>query len=90
MPIHHLTTGEVFDVIADAGQKPFHAYRKNKRLSCVFCIMGCDGDLQHGAEQRPELYQEYLDVEAETGWTMFNGMSLRDRVEGTAHIRKAA
>lgn len=81
MPIHHLSTLEVFSMIANAGQKPFWAYRKNKRLSCVFCIMGCESDLTHGAEQRPDLLQEYLDLEDRTGWTMFNGQSLRDRIK---------
>lgn len=82
LPIHHMTTKHVFFVIKTAGQQPFHAYKRNKRLSCVFCIMGCEGDLRHGAAARPELYAEYLKVERETGWTMFNGQSLRDRVEG--------
>lgn len=82
MPIHHLTEPEVFRVIADAQQRPFWAYKNNRRLSCVFCIMGCENDLRHGAEQRPDLYREYLDLEDETGWTMFNGVSLRDKVEG--------
>lgn len=77
-PIHHLPTEKVFLIIASAAQKPFLAYSKNKRLSCVFCIMGCENDLQHGAEHRPELAQEYIDIEDETGWTMFNGKSLRD------------
>lgn len=80
LPIHHLTTDEVFDVIASAGQQPFWAYRRNKRLSCVFCIMGCANDLRHGAEQRPELYQAYLALEERTGWTMFNGQSLAEKV----------
>ena len=83
-PVHHWTTNHVFKAIERAGQAPFWAYRKNKRLSCVFCIMGCENDLQHGAEQRPDLYQEYLNLEDETGWTMFNGRSLRDRVEGSS------
>lgn len=80
MPIHHLSTDDVFALIADADQSPFWAYRKNKRLSCVFCIMGCENDLRHGAEQRPELLKAYLDLEERTGWTMFNGKSLRDRI----------
>lgn len=81
LPIHDLSDNQVFQVIADAGQKPFWAYASgNKRLSCVFCIMGCDGDLQHGAIQRPELYNAYIELERETGWTMFNGQSLQDRV----------
>lgn len=82
LPVHELSTRDVFQTIADAGQKPHCAYRRNDRLSCVFCIMGSDNDLQHGADARPELLQEYLDLEDETGWTMFNGKSLRDRVEG--------
>lgn len=82
LPIQHLATAEIFALIAAAGQRPFHAYARNKRLSCVFCIMGCDGDLKHGAEARPALYQKYLRAERETGWTMFNGKSLRQRVEG--------
>ncbi len=82
MPIHHLTSQHVFWVIDRAGQKPFHAYSRNKRLSCVFCIMGCKNDLKHGAEQRPKLLQKYLDTEDSTGWTMFNGKSLREIIEG--------
>lgn len=80
LPIQHLSTPQVFKVIREAGQQPFWAYKKNKRLSCVFCIMGCNNDLQHGAEQRPELAQAYIDLEERTGWTMFNGVSLRDRI----------
>lgn len=90
LPILEMSETQVFAAIAAAGQKPFWAYKRNKRLSCVFCIMGCESDVQHGAEQRPDLYQEYLDVEDETGWTMFNGMSLREKVEGQAKERVAA
>lgn len=80
MPIHHLTTADVFAEIGVAGQKPFWAYNKNKRLSCVFCIMGCSSDLRHGAEQRPDLLKAYTALEATTGWTMFNGQSLAERI----------
>ncbi|UES40966.1 phosphoadenosine phosphosulfate reductase family protein [Roseibium aggregatum] len=83
LPIQHLTTAQVFSCIRSAGQTPFWAYRGNKRLSCVFCIMACDSDLKHGAEQRPELAKAYMDLEEETGWTMFNGRSLRDRIRTT-------
>lgn len=83
LPIQHLTTANVFWIIRSEGQEPFWAYAENKRLSCVFCIMGCENDLQHGARQRPDLYQAYCNLERETGWTMFNGKSLRERVEGS-------
>ena len=80
LPIHHQTTATVFKTISRAGQRPFWAYTRNRRLSCVFCIMGCENDLSHGAKQRPDLLQKYLALEEETGWTMFNGMSLKDRI----------
>ena len=80
LPIHGMKVAEVFQVIADANQVPFWAYKENDRLSCVFCIMGCAGDLQHGARQRPELAAKYIQLEIKTGWTMFNGKSLTDRL----------
>lgn len=80
LPIHSISTDTVFQLIAKAGQEPFHAYARNNRLSCVFCIMGCENDLRHGAEQRPDLLKKYLELETETGWTMFNNASLWDRV----------
>ena len=82
LPIHDWSTAEVFRQIADAGQEPFWAYAAgNKRLSCVFCIMGCDRDLRNGREHRPGLYQKYLDLEAETGYTLFPRASLAERAE---------
>ncbi len=71
LPIFDLSTAEVFQIIKDAGQKPFWAYEKNERLSCVFCIMGSLNDLRHGAEQNPKLYREYVDLEKEIGHTIF-------------------
>jgi DNA sulfur modification protein DndC len=71
MPIFDLTTDQVFETIAQYGQKPFWAYEKNERLSCVFCIMGCQNDLRHGAEQNPELFKKYVELEKKIGHTMF-------------------
>jgi len=71
LPIFDLSTAEVFQVIADAGQRPFWAYAKNERLSCVFCIMGSLNDLRHGAEKNPRLYKKYVDLEKKIGHTMF-------------------
>lgn len=80
MPIFEVTTAQVFDMIAAAGQSPFWAYQENERLSCVFCIMGSVSDLQHGLRQRPQLFQKYIELERRTGWTMFAKQSLADRV----------
>lgn len=84
LPIFHFKTDEVFKAIQEAGQKPFWAYEKNERLSCVFCIMGCVNDLRHGAEQRPELFKKYVELEKKIGHTMFmkgkSPISLEDHI----------
>lgn len=68
LPIHGFTQPQVFQTIAAVGARPHEAYaRGNERFSCAFCIMGSQGDIQRGAVHRPELYQEYLDVQRETG-----------------------
>ena len=78
--VHSLSTAEVFATIRAAGQAPFWAYQRgNERLSCVFCIMGSRSDLANGRKLRPELYAEYIQIEKETGWTLFADESLADR-----------
>ena len=83
LPIHDMTTDAVFATIRDAGQQPHWAYAAgNRRLSCVFCIMGHPADLANGARHHPELYAKYLEIEARTGYTMHQSRrSLRDIVE---------
>jgi 3'-phosphoadenosine 5'-phosphosulfate sulfotransferase (PAPS reductase)/FAD synthetase len=71
LPIHHLSEGEVFATIKDAGQSPHWAYAKgNERLSCMFCFFGSANDLRNAAIHNPELYARYLTMEARTGYTM--------------------
>ena len=82
LPIHDWTTAEVFAKIAAIEQQPFWAYAAgNKRLSCVFCILGCSGDLANGKKHRPELYEKYVQLEEEVGWTMFHKQGLEERVQ---------
>lgn len=76
LPIHDMSTSNVFKTIEQAGQDPHPAYNKNNRLSCVFCIMSDENDLTNGAEQNPELYAKYCEMEQRTGYTMRSGVSL--------------
>jgi 3'-phosphoadenosine 5'-phosphosulfate sulfotransferase (PAPS reductase)/FAD synthetase len=48
----------------------------NERLSCVFCILGCVGDLKNGAAHRPALLEKYIAMERESGYTFRQGFSL--------------
>lgn len=71
LPIHTLTTTEVFATIREDGQEPHPAYAAgNERLSCVFCIMASKRDLRQGALARPELFARYTELERTTGYTM--------------------
>jgi 3'-phosphoadenosine 5'-phosphosulfate sulfotransferase (PAPS reductase)/FAD synthetase len=71
LPVHDMSTTEVFDAIAEAGQKPHYAYALgNDRLSCVFCIMASKADLRNGRIERPELFKQYVELEQRTGYTM--------------------
>ena len=89
LPIHGFTEVDVFATIEGAGQKPIYAYSLgNRRFSCVFCVMGCGGDLLNGAVRNPRLLKDYDAVERSTGHTLFlhNGKPIRlvDRIEKLA------
>ena len=81
LPVHDMAAEEIFWTILEDGQQPHYAYglkiihgrpvaTRNKRLSCVFCIMSDKGDLSHGAQHHPALLAEYDAMEAKTGYTM--------------------
>lgn len=82
LPIQHYAEHEVWAAIRDAGQAPHEAYAAgNERLSCAFCIMGCPGDLAHGAERFPALFAELVALEDETNSTVFAAESLAQKAE---------
>ncbi|WP_151776464.1 phosphoadenosine phosphosulfate reductase domain-containing protein [Acinetobacter nosocomialis] len=70
LPIHSLTTNEVFQTIKNAGQSPHWAYQDNDRLSCITCIMGSSKDLIHGAIKNPKVYALMCLIEEITGYAM--------------------
>ena len=71
LPVHDLSTDDVFSMIKAAGQKPHYAYSLgNDRLSCVFCIMASRNDLANGAANNPQLLAQYDALEKRTGYTM--------------------
>jgi 3'-phosphoadenosine 5'-phosphosulfate sulfotransferase (PAPS reductase)/FAD synthetase len=100
LPIHALTTAEVFATIAGAGQTPHAAYAAgNERLSCVFCILGSANDARVGAIHRPELYARYVELEQRTGYTVhqsrkslpvLTGLTVEQARVEHARIRKVA
>lgn len=94
LPIFDLTTQQVFKVIADAGQKPHWAYAKGmSRLSCCFCIMANKSDLKISAQENPELYSRYVQLEKKIDQTLFmptkkNGRQFLEQITGVPAIKE--
>lgn len=80
LPIHKMSTDEVFDCIVAAGQSPHPVYAQGmSRLSCRFCIMASVHDLRTAALLSPALYSKYVSLEKRIGHTMnMAGKSLED------------
>ena len=71
LPIHALTTLDVFQMIERDGQQPHPAYAAgNDRLSCLFCIFASKGDLANAAQAHPTVFAKYTELEERTGYTM--------------------
>ena len=71
LPIHQLSTDEVFQTIKDAGQEPFWIYAEGMtRKSCSFCIMSSKSDLCIAARLRPKLLERYNEIENRLGVVM--------------------
>jgi DNA sulfur modification protein DndC len=71
LPIQDLTVEQVFQVIADAGEKPHWAYGAGmSRLSCMFCIMASQADLKTAAKLNPAAYAERVALENRIGHTI--------------------
>lgn len=50
----------------------------NERLSCALCVLGCRGDLRNGKKHHPALYDHYVKLEQESGFTFQDGFSLSE------------
>ncbi len=85
LPIHDMTTDEVFAAISNADQEPHWAYGKGmSRLSCCFCIMANKSDLTISAQQNPELYRRYVQTEKRIGHTLSMSQKPLEEITGIA------
>jgi 3'-phosphoadenosine 5'-phosphosulfate sulfotransferase (PAPS reductase)/FAD synthetase len=87
LPIHDWSEEEVWTDIRASGVRAHHAYDLGMpRLSCCFCIFAPKAALMIAGKERPELLQEYVDLEKEIGHTFTHKLSLaevqRDLQEG--------
>lgn len=81
LPIHDLSTDQVFASIAAAGQAPHWVYAAGmSRFSCCFCIMSNKADLTTAARLNPALYRTYVELERSTGQVMLMPSKTRGRL----------
>lgn len=79
LPIHQWPVEEVWSDIRKSGIPYHYAYDLGMpRLSCSFCIFAPESALRLAGRHRPELLQEYVQIERETGHSFKNGLRLED------------
>ncbi|MEU1355387.1 phosphoadenosine phosphosulfate reductase family protein [Streptomyces cinnamoneus] len=81
-PTHSWTDAEVWKEIARSGLPYHEAYDWGmSRLSCSFCVLGCEADVVLAARLRPRKAAQYVAVEKKVGADFKNGLSMRTIVE---------
>lgn len=79
LPIQDLTETQVWQLIRESGVPHHPAYdRGMRRLSCSLCVLASKDDLVRAAQLRPELAQEYAELEAEIGHRFRTDLSMND------------
>ncbi|MGW0033043.1 phosphoadenosine phosphosulfate reductase domain-containing protein [Streptomyces sp. NPDC003314] len=86
-PIHGWSDSAVWREIARSGLPYHEAYDwGNRRLSCVFCVLGCVSDLVNGARRVPELAAAYAEMEKTVGADFKNGLSMAEIIRRAAEL----
>ncbi len=79
LPIHDWTEDEVWADIKASGVRHHRAYDIGMpRLSCCFCIFAPKAALMIAGREKPELLQEYVDVEREIGHKFTQALSIEE------------
>ncbi len=88
-PIHAWTDARVWREIAESGLPYHEAYDwGNMRLSCMFCVLGCIGDLVNAARRVPEMAADYARTEAIVQADFKKGLSMREIIHRAAELEK--
>ncbi|WP_084718860.1 phosphoadenosine phosphosulfate reductase domain-containing protein [Streptacidiphilus carbonis] len=82
LPIHQLTTEQVWQIHRDNGIEHHEAYDQGmRRLSCRACPLAHTDDLVRSAQLNPQLFAEYAEAEVEMGQQFKKSISLREIIE---------
>jgi 3'-phosphoadenosine 5'-phosphosulfate sulfotransferase (PAPS reductase)/FAD synthetase len=84
-PLHAWSDAAVWREIARSGLPYHEAYDwGNRRLSCMFCVLGCVGDLVNAARRAPAMASAYARTEAEVEADFKKGLSMREIIRRAA------
>ncbi|MEV6574897.1 phosphoadenosine phosphosulfate reductase family protein [Streptomyces sp. NPDC051577] len=82
LPIHQLTTEQVWKIHRDNAIPHHQAYDQGmRRLSCRACPLAHTDDLIRSAQLNPELFSEYADAETAMGQPFKTNITLREILE---------
>jgi 3'-phosphoadenosine 5'-phosphosulfate sulfotransferase (PAPS reductase)/FAD synthetase len=88
-PIHGWSDAEVWREIARSGLPYHEAYDWGmRRLSCSFCVLGCEADVVLAARLRPEKAAEYADMEVQVSADFKHGLSMAEIIRRAAELEK--
>ncbi|MFH8465961.1 phosphoadenosine phosphosulfate reductase family protein [Streptomyces sp. NPDC017991] len=81
-PVHGWSDVEVWKEIARSGLPYHEAYDWGmSRLSCSFCVLGCEADVVLAARLRPKKADEFVAVEKKVGADFKHGLSMAQIIE---------
>jgi len=78
LPVHELTTGQVWEVIGQAGTRPHWVYAYLPRLSCRFCVLAGKSALVRAALLDPAGAAARADLEQRMGHRFRSDLSMAD------------
>jgi 3'-phosphoadenosine 5'-phosphosulfate sulfotransferase (PAPS reductase)/FAD synthetase len=78
LPVHELTTTQVWDLIAEAGTRPHWVYAYLPRLSCRFCVLAGKAALIRAALLDPAGAARRADLEQRIGHQFRQDLSMAD------------
>jgi len=78
LPVHELTTGQVWEVIGQAGTRPHWVYAYLPRLSCRFCFLAGKSALVRAALLDPAGAAARADLEQRMGHRFRPDLSMAD------------
>lgn len=80
--------GQRFEALQNWPAHPVYVYG-NRRVSCAFCILGCQNDLEVAARHQPETLDYLIQLERRSGATFKHGWSLDSLKPGAAKSEAA-